>query len=78
MNVKRLFYNWLQKENCLKQFKYNTKHRSRPNQVFRMYDPSYFVVAAFEWDRSNEGYSYWLCKENKWIKFLNDKYPNLI
>ena len=78
MNYKRLFYNWLQKKDCLKQFKYNTRHLSRPNQVFRFYDPSYFIVRAFDWADSNEGYNFWSYMDVSWVEFLESKYPNLI
>lgn len=80
MNAKRLFYNWLQKENCLKQFKYNLKHyfpvRNTVNNESS--DPYFFIFLAFRWDETDEGYLYWLLKDNAWITFLKDKYPYLI
>lgn len=81
MNTKRLFYNWLQKENCLKQFKYNTKHYNQfRSNVFSLYEenPDLFISLSFRWDETDEGYTYWLDKDDAWIAFLEDKYPNLI
>lgn len=78
MNAKRLFYNWLQKKGCFKQFKYNISHLPKSDQVFRFYDPSYFIVGAFDWDGSNEGYNFWSHMDSLWVEFLENKYPNLI
>lgn len=81
MNTKRLFYNWLQKEDCLKQFKYNVKHcvYFYPNLLCSHEEtPDLFISRAFRWNETDEGYLYWLRKDDAWIKFLEDKYPNLI
>lgn len=33
--------------------------------------PNRYIVDPFIWDRSEDGYDYWIQLHNKWIKYLD-------
>ena len=86
MNTKRLFYNWLYQKSILKQFKYNLRNIKDPsllehppnirNNVYT--ESQWFIWDAFAWGETNEGYDFWSYMHSSWIKFLKNKYPDLI
>lgn len=86
MNIKRLFYNWLYQKSILKQFKYNLRNirgpsvlGHPPNIRDNVYTtPQWFIWDAFAWRETNEGYDFWKYIHLSWVKFLENKYPNLI
>lgn len=83
MKYKRLFYNWLQKENIYNQFFSNvvTKsfiiHKSNSGKkVFEyivniLYKNPRDYVNTFTWARTYQGHGFWLTKSLKWKKYLN-------
>lgn len=83
MNYKRLFYNWLRKENIHKEFFFNAitynhiTHKFNSGKkvfehvinIFRR-DPQTYVC-AFIWDDTYQGYHFWLMKSLKWNEYLD-------
>ena len=88
MNLKRLFHSWLCQKSILKQFKYNLRNvRSPyflalgdlPNIKKNIYiEPREFIIDAFIWAETSEGYEFWCNIDVLWIQFLKSKYPSLI
>lgn len=83
MNYKRLFYNWLQKENIHNQFfsnvmtcNYLTYKYNSGKKVFEYLlniskkDPQTYV-SAFIWDDTDQGYHFWSMKCLKWNRYLD-------
>lgn len=84
MIYKRLFYNWLKKENIYNQFFSNVMTGNRHiinkfNSGKKMFE--YIVkilgknpegyVGTFVWDATYQGYSFWLKKHSKWYAYLS-------
>ena len=82
MNYKRLFYNWLRKENIYNQFFSNVVtnshviHKSNSGKKIFEYivkilgkDPRNYI-SAFIWDDTYQGYHFWSIKCLKWNEYL--------
>lgn len=83
MNYKRLFYNWLQKENIYDQFFSNIimdgriVHKSNSGKKVFEYivkilgkNPRNYI-SAFIWDDTAQGYHFWSTKSLKWNEYLS-------
>lgn len=69
---KRIFFNWLQKQGVLEQYKQNRFAYSHKCQA---QDNSYallsfrYAIDAFVWRRTPEGYSFWSTLDHAWTSF---------
>jgi hypothetical protein len=69
---KRIFFNWLQKQGVLKQYKrnrfaYSHKCHTRANSYALM--PFRYAMDAFTWRHTPEGYGFWLHLDHVWTLF---------
>lgn len=83
MNYKRLFYNWLQKENIYDQFfsnvmihshvwhKYNSGKKVFEYIVKILKKDPVKYISAFIWDETYQGYDFWSMKSFKWNIYLD-------
>lgn len=83
MNYKRLFYNWLQKEDIYDQFFSNVimhsyiMHKSNSGKKVFKYivkiskkNPISYI-STFIWDDTCQGYDFWRGKSFKWNRYLD-------
>lgn len=83
MRYKRLFYNWLKKENIYNQFFSNVVtdshilYKSNSGKEMFKYivnilgkDPRSYI-SVFIWDDTEQGYPFWSMKSFKWNIYLD-------
>lgn len=68
---KRIFYNWLSKRKLLDEYLFNRE--SNPLDG-RFESGDEFIIRAFSWQRTPQGYYFWLKMDIKWRKHLHRKY----
>ena len=79
MNSKRLFLNWLEKNNIKQRFLYNCrKVRSAidPRNVYPIKyiwkeKPSLYIINSFAWRASSEGFRFWDDYDFLWRDYFN-------
>lgn len=61
---KRIFFNWLQKQDALKAYR-AAKHKSHwaIYKLMSIYDP---FITAFPWSETPQGLPYWAVLDKKW------------
>ena len=70
---KRIFFNWLQKQGVLEQYKQN---RFAYSHICHLQDNSYtrlsfsYAIDAFNWRHTPEGYGFWLTLDYAWTLFV--------
>ena len=66
--MKEKFIQFLKDNNCYDQFVYNTQHVVCGVEIkyFRVKEARAFVSKGFIWNRTIEGFEYWVTIHNKW------------
>jgi hypothetical protein len=77
LKEKRIFFNWLQKQGALKQYKrnrfaYSHKCHTRANSYALM--PFSYAVDAFVWRHTPEGFDFWTTLDYAWTLFARRYY----
>lgn len=68
---KRIFFNWLQRQGVLKQYKHNRFAFSKKYHYLDSYKslPFFYAIDAFIWRHTPEGYGFWLHLDHEWTFF---------
>lgn len=75
MNQKDKFLNFLKSKKLLAAYKRNYKmHQFKMdasvNQFLNRAQPTDYIRSAFIWNRTMEGFNFWLDLSNEWLKFI--------
>ena len=62
-----LFLHWLRKKQVLNQFLYNFFSHG----IYRIRLPQYFIIDAFRWNKTLEGYDFWHGLDSQWYSYCN-------
>lgn len=69
MDKRNRFLKFLAAHNVLIPFINNLDLEELPN-LFQN-KPDYWIVMAFKWDKTPEGYNYWAILDNCWLKICS-------
>lgn len=76
LKEKRIFFNWLQKQGALKQYKRNRFAFLKRNSYLCSYAllPFSYAVDAFVWRHTPEGFDFWITLDHAWTLFARRYY----
>ena len=79
--ARRIFFNWLKELNVYEQYKHyrhlNNTHKRSIFYRSSMLSPTAYIVDAFAWDGTIQGFDFWDSLNNQWMKYFTnlDKDP---
>ena len=72
--AKRIFFNWLKKQGIYEQYKHNRHEvNTTPGSFYSrstLY-PNAYILNAFSWEVSPQGYDFWQALHVKWTQYYN-------
>ena len=71
--IERLFFAFLKKECAYNEYKINRINDLAPLKLSDL-APLNYMICAFDWSRTQQGFEYWSDKDKKWRHLLNKNY----